>query len=131
MLRSTFLLITLAFIFNGCCCTPVPKPTLQFPVKHTVFIWLKEPGNLEHRQKIIEASHRFKQIPEVQDVNAGEVIASDRKIVDDSFDVGITLSFASESDMNAYLVHPKHKDAVKNILKPLVRKIVVYDYRLK
>lgn len=129
MIRKISLLVVVAFFINGCCCTPIPKPTIQYPVKHIVFVWLKEPGNAVHREKVIETSYSFEKIPGVKDVDVGEVIKSDRKIVDDSFDVGITLSFATESDMKAYLVHPRHKEAVKNVLKPLVRKIVVYDYR--
>jgi len=48
--------------------------------------------------------------------------------VDDSFDVGILLTFPDRQTMNAYLTHPDHKQAVKNVLKPLVSKIVVYDF---
>ena len=129
MLRNAFLILVLIFILNGCCCVP-PKPVVHSPVvKHIVFVWLKDPGNVSDRQKIIEVSRSFVQIPGVVDVSAGEVIISERKIVDDSFDVGITLSFVTEADMNAYLLHPKHKDAVKNVLMPLVKKIVVYDYK--
>lgn len=53
---------------------------------------------------------------------------SDRKMVDDSFDVGISLAFANTEDMNFYLDHPGHKKAVQKVLSPLVRKFVVYDF---
>ncbi len=56
------------------------------------------------------------------------VIQSGREIVDGSFDVAIYLSFGSKQILQEYLVHPVHKNAVKEILKPLVRKIVVYDF---
>ncbi len=123
--KQSIVLIFLMVFSSGCAL----KTTVQKdPVKHIVFLWLKEPGNKEHRQKIIDATHGFKKIPGVVHVDVGEVIASERKIVDDSFDVGLTLTFEGVGAMNAYLTHPLHKDALKNILKPLVRKIVVYDY---
>jgi hypothetical protein len=50
-------------------------------------------------------------------------------IVDDSFDVGITFTFADTGAMNAYLEHPLHREAQQKVLQPLVRKIVVYDVR--
>ena len=64
----------------------------------------------------------------VLEVRVGEVILSDRKIVDDSFDVGIFLSFASTGDMAEYITHPQHKKAVEEVLGPLMEKIVVYDF---
>jgi len=96
-------------------------------VNHIVLCWLKEPGNIEHRQRIIEVSKSFRDIPEVLEVRAGQVIESDRGIVDDSFDVGICITLGNAEDMNAYLDHPQHRKAVEEVIKPLVEKTVVYD----
>ena len=85
-------------------------------VYHVVICRLKESGNNEARQKIIEASQGF------------AAIHSEREIVDSSFDVAIYLSFENEQKLQDYLVHPIHKNAVKEILKPLVSKVVVYDF---
>ena len=100
----------------------------DYPLIHAVLVWLKEPGNTEHRRAIIMASGSFKAIPGVVDVKAGEVVTSERDIVDDSFDVGIYLYFNTLADMRSYLIHPAHKSAVEDILLPLVDKIVVYDF---
>lgn len=97
-------------------------------VHHIVLCWLKDPGNADQRQQIIEVSHFFRQIPGVIDVRAGKAVESDRDIVDDSFDVAITVSFANEKDMKAYLAHPIHQKASKETLMPIVKKIVVYDF---
>ena len=97
-------------------------------INHVVLCWLKEPGNTVHRQQIIHQSKQFSQIPGVLEIRTGEVIPSDRKIVDDSFDVAIYLTFADSEKMNAYITHPEHKKAVKEVIKPLVKKIVVYDF---
>jgi hypothetical protein len=94
-----------------------------------VLFWLKEPGNARHRQQIIEASESFRSIPGVLDVSAGEVVPGDRKIVDDSFDVGLVITFRTREDMLAYLVHPVHEQATHDSLLPVVKKIIVYDFR--
>ena len=97
-------------------------------VHHVVVCWLNKSGNKESRQKIIEASRGFSSIPGVIDVRAGRIIQSERKIVDSSFDVAIYLSFENEQALQYYLTHPIHKNAVKELLEPLVKKILVYDF---
>ena len=124
---KTWLPILLTLLLIGCC--PDEAPTQQNPIHHIVLCWLKEPGNAKHRAQIIETAHSFKEIPGVLNVSVGEVIPSERKIVDDSFDVGITLTFAGVEEMNTYLEHPLHKEAAKETLMPLLSKVVVYDYQ--
>ena len=104
------------------------RPDLTSKVHHVVVCWLNESGNKEARQNVIEVSREFSSIPGVIDVKAGSVIHSEREIVDSSFDVAIYLSFENEQKLFEYLNHPIHKKAVEKTLKPLVRKVVVYDF---
>jgi len=97
-------------------------------VHHVVVCWLNKPGNEEARRKVIDVSRGFSEIPGVTSVRAGRVIPSEREIVDSSFDVAIYLSFENEQKLFEYLNHPVHKKAVEKTLKPLVRKIIVYDF---
>ena len=109
-------------------CTSVETTKSQEnSVVHVVLIWLKEPGNKEHIQQVIEVSNQLKEIPGIQEMRVGKSITSDRKIVDDSFDVGLYMIFDNQEDMETYLVHPEHKKAVTTILRPLANKILVYD----
>ena len=98
-------------------------------IHHLVFCWLKEPGNAAHRKSIRDVSLTFSEIPGVLDVRVGEGLPSDRPIVDDSYDVAIAVTFASEEDMNGYLKHPVHEAARTGVLLPLVERIVVYDFQ--
>ena len=97
-------------------------------VVHTVFLWLQQPSDAQHRQRLVSASDRLRSIPGVVDIRFGEVIESERDIVDDSFDVGIYFYFDDVAAMNAYLVHPLHKAVVEQEIKPLVKRIVVHDF---
>ena len=123
----TITIVFLLFVLPSCQ-QDKDHPDSVSKVHHVVVCWLKESGNKEDRQKIIETSRGFVSIPGVIDVRAGSVIHSEREIVDSSFDVAIYLSFENEQELQEYLVHPVHKNAVKEILKPHVRKIVVYDF---
>jgi len=83
---------------------------------------------MDHRKRIIEASRALSHIPGVLEVRAGQVFQSGREIVDDSFDVGIYFAFRTPEDLKNYVTHPLHRDAVQNVLMPLVERIVVYDF---
>ena len=101
----------------------------QRGVVHTVFLWLKHAGNEQHRLRLITATDQLRSIPGVRAIRIGEVIESDRSIVDDSFDVGIYFYFDDVSAMQAYLVHPLHQTIVDTEIKPLVNRIVVHDFQ--
>jgi hypothetical protein len=118
----------LLFILLLASCTTTP-PHGRGEIQHIVLCWLKEPGNPEHRRRIIERSKLFARIPGVREVRVGEVIPSERKIVDDSFDVGIVMTFDSVEQMDRYIGHPEHRWAVKEVILPLTRRILVYDFR--
>ena len=98
-------------------------------LQHLVLIWLKDAGNAEQRARIIEASKSFRDIPGVLDVQAGKAVASERDIVDDSFDVGILVVVPDERRLREYLDHPIHQKAKNDVLVPLVEKILVYDFK--
>ncbi|MBO94809.1 MAG: stress protein [Opitutales bacterium] len=116
-------------LLPGCISIRIGTPPEQKVLHHVVLCWLKEPGNAEHRQQIVEATESLREIPGVLAARAGQVISSDRSIVDDSFDVGILVLVPDDQRLTEYLEHPIHKKAKEEILLPLVEKIVVYDFK--
>ena len=98
-------------------------------VVHTVFLWLKQSGNEKHRRQLLMATDRLRAIPGVLEIRFGEAIASDRDIVDDSFDVGIYFYFSDIAAMNRYLLDPLHRRVVEQDIKPIVARIVVHDFQ--
>jgi len=119
----TYFLVCLA-IFS--CSSTGEHEQPKDEVVHVVLIWLKEP---EHMQQIINESRRLREISELQQLRVGKSIPSDRKVVDDSFDIGLYMTFNNQEDMQRYLIHPEHKDVVNTVLKPLVSEIKVYDFK--
>ena len=117
-----------AIVMGAVFVMPVVEATEHRGVIHTVFLWLKQPGNVTHRNQLMMATDRLRHIPGVVDIRFGEVIESNRAIVDDSFDVGIYFYFNDVAAMNDYLVHPVHKKTVTEEIQPLVKEIRAYDF---
>lgn len=109
-------------------CMTVDKHPRTGRVQHIVVCWLKEPGNAQARARIIEVSRTFADIPGVLNVSVGQVLPGKRKIVDSTFDVALVITCKNEASMKAYLIHPKHKKAVEEIIGPLAKEIKVYDF---
>ena len=120
----------LLFVLSAAGSFPVlaAEPGHDTTVVHVVLLWLKEPGNPEHRQRIVDATRGFETIPGVIDVRVGEVVTSDRPIVDDSFDVGLYLTFSSIDAMNTYLADDRHQQALREVFRPLSERYIVYDF---
>jgi hypothetical protein len=97
-------------------------------IVHVVLVWLKEPGNEDHISQVIEATRSFSNIAGVEEVRVGQSVPSERRGVDDSFDVGLYMIFFSKAALEGYLIHPDHIAAQRAILRPLVRKVIVYDF---
>ncbi len=70
----------------------------------------------------------LKTIPGVQSVTIGPVLSSHRAEVDSSSDLALVIQFPNEQALRNYEKNPTHQKAVKQVLLPLVRKFVVYDF---
>ena len=97
-------------------------------VTHVVICYLKQPGDPAARQQLIDASKEFRQIPGVLDVRVGKVLPSTRPIVVSDYDVGLVITYKDAEAMKNYVTHPIHEKAVREVLGPLVAKVVVYDF---
>ena len=125
-LLTWVILSTPLFITVGCSSTEraTRKPG---EVQHIVLCWLKEPGNTEARQKLIDASYKLISLPGVVNVLAGPPLPSERPVVDDSFDVGIIMVLENSDALQQYLENPVHKKAIAEVLSPLTERILIYD----
>ena len=121
--------LILVLIICALGCASIQQTEREQAIQHVVLCWLKEPGNARHRAQIMEVSKTFRHIPGVLEVRVGEVIASDRAIVDDSFDVGILVVVSDAQSLQAYLDHPLHQQAKQEVLLPLVEKVRVFDFQ--
>lgn len=126
MKNATLILAAALSLFLSSC-TTCPfgcKTTPKGKVEHIVLVWLKRPGNTAARATLIATARMFQaEIKEIQHLSVGPAVPSERPIVDDSFDVGFVMRFASKAAMDTYEKHPVHQKAVKETLLPLAKKV--------
>lgn len=92
-------------------------------------VWLKEPGNLEHRQKIITAAQSFaREIPEVRYLSVGQSPPSTSPYMQASFDVCLIMQFEDKAAMDRYVEHPVHQKAAIEVFLPLSQRLLFYDF---
>ncbi|MEE9328235.1 MAG: Dabb family protein [Cocleimonas sp.] len=127
-MKKTLLLVQLILLaFISLSATSVSaKDNKQ--VTHVVIVWLKEPGNQQQRDEFIKVSEQLNDLPGIVSRHTGVVMSSDRKIVDDTFDVAVSVTLENKKALQAYLNNPKHKKILHEKLKPLVNRTVAYDF---
>lgn len=121
-------LLVLPLFFSGCFSGFQNKKEDSTILTHVVLCWLKDAGDSEQRDRIIKMTETFNDIPSVLNARAGGPIRSERSIVDDSFDVGIIVEVRDEKGLQEYINHPIHQKAKKEILLPVIERVLVYDF---
>lgn len=122
-------LFAASLLLSACTTCPLGyEVTAKGKVEHVVLVWLKKPGDAADRAKVVAAAKNFQaEIREIQRLSVGQPLPSERPVVDDSFDVGLVMRFANAQDLSTYEKHPVHVQAVKEILQPIAKKLLVYD----
>ena|SRR5687768_11911056 len=129
-MRSRRLIFVVALLAVSCQSPRQRDARERGGVEHVVLCWLKTPGDASARQRVIYESKAFVGvIPGLLHVSAGTALPSTRPAVDASFDVAVVMTFRDEAALRAYDAHPAHKKAVDEVLRPLVARLVVYDFR--
>ena len=127
--RLTLIALALvaAIFFNGCATASKQAKSGKF--YHVGLVWLKEPGNAEHRQKIIAAAHSFaREIPEVEFLSVGQTLPKASQWADASFDVCFVMRLEDKAALDRYGKHPVHQKAAQEVFLPLSQKILFYDF---
>lgn len=110
---------------------PEPRAAMtdaQAGIVHVVIVWLKQPGNAAHRQRVIDSAEELKAIPGLLEVGAGPPLPSTRPVVDGGYDVAIVMKFRDEASLRAWGPHPEHQRIVREVVEPLVERYLVYDF---
>jgi len=111
------------------CCLVAPVYSADQSITHVVIVWLNEDVSEQEISEIIAKTHVLSDINVVQRLKVGKPVASERKTVDDSFALAISVEFKNENDMQQYIVDQTHREYVQSVLAPVMKKIVVYDFQ--
>ena len=97
------------------------------PFVHSVFFWLKEPNNKDHREQFLTSLNKFiSQSPNIQTRHVGSPADTDRAVIDNTYTFSLLLSFKSAEDEKAYQDEPAHKLFISES-QDLWDKVLVYD----
>ncbi len=120
-------LLMAALLTLGACSLSNTRPDA---VEHVVLVWLAQPEETGHRDRIVAATRELAELPGIRGVRFGLPLPSERAVVDSSYDLAIVYTFEDADALAAYLASPQHLKATEETLRPLVERIRVYDYTL-
>jgi hypothetical protein len=94
---------------------------------HHVFFWLKNPGSVADRDRLIQGLQTLKKIPSIKDLHIGLPAETEKRdVVDASYSVSELLFFESLEKQKLYQDHPIHKKFIEDC-SGLWQRVVVYD----
>ncbi|HZZ43479.1 MAG TPA: Dabb family protein [Tepidisphaeraceae bacterium] len=96
---------------------------------HTVFFWLKPSAPAGEAQRIAASCRELlTKIPTVLRLDTGHPANTPRDVVDNSYHVALSISFATSADHDIYQSHPLHDDFI-NRHKEHWQRVQVYDFK--
>ncbi len=96
-------------------------------ITHLGFFWTDKQDDEATQRVLAAARELLTSIPDMENFHAGTAMSSPRGSVDDSFSVAISMQFATEEALQAYLQHPRHVQFVNDYVKKDVRRLLIYD----
>jgi len=93
---------------------------------HHVYFWLKETGNIEHRDQLIEGLHKLSSATTIKQFHIGVPASTNRSVIETGYSVSWFIIFDNAADQDSYQVDPIHLKFVKEC-SHLWSKVVVYD----
>jgi len=95
---------------------------------HVVIFWT-DPANPGAVDELMDGARKYLQpIPGVLHFHIGKMVGSERPVVEQTYQVALNTVFAGKQAQDDYQVHPLHLEFVARYVKPLVKRVVVYDF---
>lgn len=80
-------------------------------IRHIVMFKLRETDSRSEYQNAIEAKERFSKVIEnVTELKKGEVVINSADAPESNYTIALICDFDSIDDLNAYQIHPVHKE---------------------
>jgi hypothetical protein len=95
---------------------------------HTVFFYLKPETPVAAKEKLVrDCREILAKVPTVKQLWAGLPAGTPREVVDNSYGVGLTVTFADRAGHDVYQEHPLHLRFIAEN-KAWWARVQVYDY---
>nr|WP_295934936.1 Dabb family protein [uncultured Dyadobacter sp.] len=119
--------VTLAAGTAAAIAAPADTAKGKYPLVHHVFFWLKNPGSVADRDRIIEGLKTLKKIDAIKELRIGVVASTEKRdVVDNSWAVSELMFFEDVAGQASYQTHPIHQQFIKDC-SHLWDKVIVYD----
>ena len=106
----------------------IPDKITTIMFSHVVIFWT-DPAKPEAADAVVAGGNKhLKGIPGITHFHIGKMVGSHRPVVDQTYQVAMNIGFESKQQEHEYQAHPQHLQFVENYVKPLVKKVVVYDF---
>lgn len=115
-MKRILLLLSLASALGACQssgevkvdATEPQEQALENPFIHSVYIWFKADVTQEQRAKMYADTEKLREIEGVRALYTGVPAATDRPIVERSYDYAIIVHFEDLAGHDSYQKHPSH-----------------------
>jgi hypothetical protein len=97
-------------------------------VTHVMLFWLKRPGNVDDQNFLRRALRTLRRARGVNDMRVGRPLPVDRPSVEQSFDLGVVITFRDREALEKFERDQQRKQAIDAVLGPLVRRYTVYNF---
>ena len=96
-------------------------------VAHVALMWLKHPERAADRAQLIRAACSLRMIPGVVRVQVNGPLPPFGPRAPRGFDLAAVIAFRDRAAVQRYRKDPRHLDAMRCYLRPLVRRYEIYD----
>jgi hypothetical protein len=95
---------------------------------HVVIFWA-HPEKPQATDELLAGAQKYlASIPGILHFHVGRMAPSPRKVVDQTYQVALNITFKDQQAQDDYQVHPQHVEFVERVFKPNCIKVVVYDF---
>jgi Stress responsive A/B Barrel Domain len=96
---------------------------------HVVIFWT-DLDNPNAPDELLAGMEKYlRPIPGVLQFHAGKMARSHRPVVDQTYQVALTITFPDKKTQDDYQSHPLHLEFVDTVFKKTCKKVVVYDFQ--
>ncbi|GIW76026.1 MAG: hypothetical protein KatS3mg104_1089 [Phycisphaerae bacterium] len=124
MTKTFFALLIGIVCFSTGCASQTLLQVRPGQIQHVVVVWLKPEAD---RHAVIRSIQTLREVPGVIDIRVGQKLASDRQVVDSTYDLMLVFTFENEQALRDYDRSPQHQEVVESVIKPYVARFIVYD----
>lgn len=94
-----------------------------------VVIFFTKPGVPDAADRLIAGIDKYlRPIPLVRSLTRGKMVPSDRPVVDQSYQVGLSIIVDDKAAEVGYQTHPLHDEFIANVFRHVCDRVVVYDF---